>query len=308
MRKTIIAVFDDAATAHRVVSELVSAGIDRSNIGLALHDPDQTGAKSIHAQTSSDHVDAGEGAAFGAVIGGLTGLLVGMGSLLIPGIGPAIAAGPLISALAGATVGVGAGAVTGGLVGALIDLGVPEEEASAYAEAVRRGSALVSVTVHEGEMERATQIVRMHNPVNMEQRTTQWRMKGWERFNENVDPYTAEEISDERQMYTGDSSAAGADYSPRAYSTGFDSYYDQFHQHYQQNMGLSNYSFEQCMPAYRQGYYMGIDPAYRDRDWNEIEPDARQAWERSYPHTPWESFKHTVRYAWEQVKDAVGAE
>lgn len=308
MRRTIIAVFDDASTAHHVVSELVSAGIPRNDISLAVHDPDERGAKTLRGE----HVDAGEGAAFGGVIGGLTGLLVGMGALAVPGVGPILAAGPLVSALAGAGIGMGAGAVTGGLVGALIDLGVPEEEAGAYAEAVRQGSTLISATVHDHELDRATQIIRQHNPINMEQRVTQWRAKGWETFDPNIDPYTAEELSDEteeaRQPAAATASAGtstGADYTPRAYSTGFDTYYDRFHQHYDENVADSGMSFEQCMPAYRQGYYMGVDPAYRSRDWSQVEPEAQQAWERSYPQSPWENFKDMVRHAWEQVKDAV---
>src|SRR5688572_4617470 len=101
MRRTIIAVYDDASTGHQVVNELVSEGIERSNIGFAMRD---------HAEQLTDDVSAAEGAAFGGVMGGLTGLLVGLGSLMIPGIGPVIAAGPLTAALAGTAVGFGAGA------------------------------------------------------------------------------------------------------------------------------------------------------------------------------------------------------
>ncbi len=311
MRRTIIAVYDDASTAHRVVEELVRSGIPRADIGLAMHDPGERGAKHLRGEAGDGDVSAGEGAAFGAVVGGLTGLLVGMGALLIPGIGPVLAAGPLVSALAGAGIGMGAGAITGGIVAGLVDLGVPQEEAGMYVEAVRRGSTLVTATVHDHEMDRASEIVRRHNPVNMDQRVTQWRAKGWETFDPNIDPYTAEDLTSEREQYRqhAASAAAGAGtsgaYAPPAYSTGFDMYYDRFHQHYQDNMASSGLSYEQCMPAYRQGYYMAVDPAYRSRDWSEVEPEARQAWERSYPHSPWDSFKGMVRHAWEEVKDAV---
>jgi hypothetical protein len=129
-------------------------------------------------------------------------------------------------------------------------------------------------------------------------------------FDPNIDPYTAEDLSAEKEQYRQPAAAAagastGADYTPRAYSTGFDTYYDRFHQHYQDNFASTGITFEQCMPAYRQGYYMGVDPAFRSRDWSEVEPEARQAWERSYPQSPWENFKDMVRHAWEQVKDAV---
>lgn len=312
MRKTIIAVFDDASTAHHLVNELVNAGIPRSDIGLAIHDPDSLGQKALQGDRSpagEGDVGAGEGAAFGALVGGLTGLLISAGALMIPGVGPIIAAGPLASALLGTGIGAGAGALTGGLVAGLVDLGVPHEEAGMYAEAVRRGSTLVTVTVHEHEADRVLQMVRQHNPINMDERVTQWRAHGWADFDENVDPYTAEDLSKERQSYRSTSGAgASIDYTPRTYSTGFDMYYDRFHDHYNQTMAGSNYTYEQCMPAYRQGYYMGMDPAYRTRTWDQVEPDARAAWQRSYPDTPWEDFKAMVRHAWEQVKDAVGAE
>src|SRR5689334_319694 len=139
MRRTIIAVYDDTAIARDVVEDMVEAGIDRSNIGFALNDPTSQGGK-----VTGDHVNAGEGAAFGGLVGGLTGLLIGLGTLAIPGIGPLLAAGPLAAAIGGTAVGVTAGAVTGGLVGALTSLGVPEAEAGVYAEAVRRGGALVT--------------------------------------------------------------------------------------------------------------------------------------------------------------------
>ena len=81
------------------------------------------------------------GAGVGAVVGGTLGLLAGIGALAIPGVGPLIAAGPIMGALAG----VGAGGAVGGLVGALVGMGIPEYEAKRYEGRVKEGGILVSV-------------------------------------------------------------------------------------------------------------------------------------------------------------------
>lgn len=310
MRRTIIAVYDDASTGHHVVDELVSAGIDRSNIGFAMQDREGKGARYL---TGDDDVTAAEGAGFGAVVGGLTGLLVGLGSLMIPGVGPILAAGPLISALAGTAIGIGAGAVTGGLVGGLVDLGVPEDEAGMYAEAVRRGSTLVTATVHQDQLDTATRVMQNHNPVDIDTRVTQWRAKGWETFDPTVDTYTAEDIATGHDTGTQANPPASTDMpasmqagSPRAYSSGYDNFHDDFYSHYQQNYANTHSSYLQCMPAYRQGYYMATDPQYRGAAaWDQIEPQARDYYQRGNYDTPWDDIKDAVRYAWEKVKDAV---
>jgi uncharacterized membrane protein len=319
MRRTIIAVYDDAATGHRVVDELVKAGIERNHIGFAMQDREGKGEKYLQGVVD----DTG----FGALVGGLTGLLVGLGALMVPGIGPVLAAGPLISALTGTAIGIGAGAVTGGIVGGLVDLGVPEEEASAYAEAIRRGSTLVTATVQDTQLDTATRIMQNYNPVDMDTRITQWRAKGWETFDPMIDTHTAEDIAtghdtgteatptvDTGKPYqsanlsgTTQRSSAGASFTPRAYSSGYDQWHDDFYRHYQQHYaGQGDYLA--FMPAYRQGYYMGSDTTYANRKWDEIEPDARQYWERGNYTNAWDEIKDAVRYAWEKVKDAVGAE
>src|SRR4029077_9908332 len=87
------------------------------------------------------------GAASGAAIGGTLGLLAGIGALAIPGLGPFIAAGPIMGALAGA----GSGGVVGGLVGALVGMGIPEYEAKRYEGMIRQGKVLLSVHCDNSE-------------------------------------------------------------------------------------------------------------------------------------------------------------
>jgi hypothetical protein len=190
MTSTILATFDTVEHANSAISELISAGFKREDIGLALQDPDNTYATYV----GDSDVSGGEGAGFGAIMGGLLGAVVGLGAITIPGIGPIIAAGPLaaaLGALTGAGIGAASGAVTGGLTASLVDMGVTEEDANYYAESVRQGSALVSVTAHDVDVDRATRILNSHNPIDIDQRVAQWRTRGWTGFDPMTDPYTA---------------------------------------------------------------------------------------------------------------------
>jgi hypothetical protein len=104
--------------------------------------PDNEGTKDFgHEKATKAPEGASAGAGTGAVIGGVVGWLVGVGAIAIPGIGPFIAAGPIVAALAG----VGAGGVIGGITGSLIGLGIPEYEAKRYEGRIKKGGILISV-------------------------------------------------------------------------------------------------------------------------------------------------------------------
>src|SRR5687768_16987723 len=151
MANTIVALYDEMDTAHKVVRDLRDAGISNNHISLVAQDA--SGDYSKHATTKGDTSDgASTGAGVGAVVGG---------------IGAVLAAGPLataVSALLGAGAGAVAGSVAGGLLGALIDMGIPEEHAGYYAEGVRRGGALVTVEADDRTLEQARGIMNRHNP------------------------------------------------------------------------------------------------------------------------------------------------
>jgi len=108
-----------------------------------------------------------------------------------------VAAGPLIATLTGA----GVGAMAGGLIGALTDIGVPEEEAGYYAEGVRRGGTLVTVNAEDGMVDRAVDILEDHNAVDVEQRASSWNQSGWTGYSSTAKPYTTDEITRERERY-----------------------------------------------------------------------------------------------------------
>jgi hypothetical protein len=202
--ETVVALYNRLDNAHAAVRELVAAGFSRDDISLVANNV--TGEYSRSA--ASDDVTGEEGAGFGAVVGSLTGVMVGLTAIAIPGIGPIIAAGPLAALLGGTTgaaVGAVLGAVTGGITASLVNVGVPEDEAEYYAESVRRGDILVTVTANGDDARDAMNIMQRHYPVNVENRATEWRKSGWEGFDPEGDPYDADALARERAMYGKDS-------------------------------------------------------------------------------------------------------
>jgi hypothetical protein len=131
-----------------------------------------------------------------ATVGGAVGLLAGFGLLAIPGIGPVVAAGWLVSTAAGAA----AGGATGGLIGALTQAGVSEEDAHVYAEGVRRGGTLVTVRTPDGDRGRVEAILD-RSAVNIRDRGAAYRKSGWQRFDPDASPYTADQVRKERDLY-----------------------------------------------------------------------------------------------------------
>ncbi len=136
----VFGIFRDRLHAEQCVDALMDAGFRSEDISVLL--PDNVGTKDF---AHEKHTKAPEGTAAGAgtgvVLGGTLGLLLGTGALMIPGLGPFIAAGPLMATLAGA----GAGGVAGGIIGALVGMGIPEYEAKRYEGMVREGKVLLSV-------------------------------------------------------------------------------------------------------------------------------------------------------------------
>jgi hypothetical protein len=198
---TVVAVYDNFDTANKAIKALVEDGFVRDDIGLAANN---ARGEYNHLTTANEDVSGGEGGGFGAVVGGITGAVVALSAIVIPGIGPVIAAGPLVALLGGATgavVGGAAGAVTGGIAASLMHLGVPENEAGYYVESVRRGNALVTVAVtNDDDAETATNVLRRYNPVDVKSRADQWREKGWQGYDPNAAPYTDEDLVKEREM------------------------------------------------------------------------------------------------------------
>src|SRR5438477_6797044 len=152
MSKSVFGIAITHGQAERIVEQLQAKGFAASEISVLM--PDTGGTRDVgHVKATK----APEGATTGAATGGVIGLLAGIGALAIPGVGPFIAAGPIMAALSGAAVG----AATGGVVGGLIGLGIPEIEAKRYDEKLKKGNYLLAVHTDESEdVDRAKDIFK----------------------------------------------------------------------------------------------------------------------------------------------------
>jgi hypothetical protein len=136
----VFGIYATPGTAENAVDHLLSVGFTNSDISVLLPDDASTRAFAHEKHTKAPEGTA-TGVTAGGVIGGTLGLLAGIGALAIPGVGPLIAAGPIMGALAG----LGVGGAVGGIVGALVGMGIPEYEAKRFEGAVKEGGTLLSV-------------------------------------------------------------------------------------------------------------------------------------------------------------------
>ena len=154
--KAVLGMATSASQAERIAIALKTAGFPANDISVLF--PDKTGTRDFaHEQNTKAPEGAATGAGTGGLLGGGLGWLVGIGSLAIPGVGPFIAAGPIMAALGGAAVG----AAAGGLTGALVGMGIPEVEAKQYEGKIKTGNILMSVhTTDSKERDRAKDIFK----------------------------------------------------------------------------------------------------------------------------------------------------
>src|SRR6202045_1182352 len=127
-------IYKTRAQAEQAVDRLLAAGFTNNDISVLLADTSSS-REFAHEKNTKAPEGTATGVAAGGVVGGTLGLLAGIGALAIPGVGPLIAAGPLMGALAG----MGAGGAAGGIIGALAGLGIPEYEAKRYEGRVKDG-------------------------------------------------------------------------------------------------------------------------------------------------------------------------
>jgi hypothetical protein len=154
----VFGIFDRRSTAERCVDALLAAGYRSDDISVLM--PDQASTKEFATEKNTKAPEGTTaGATAGGAIGGTLGLLAGIGALAIPGLGPFIAAGPIMGALAG----IGSGAVVGGVIGALVGMGMPEYEAKRYEGRVKNGGILLSVHCDNSDwVDRAEKILKQN--------------------------------------------------------------------------------------------------------------------------------------------------
>jgi len=152
----VFGIYQNSAQAERAVDRVLAAGFSNNDISVLL--PDSKSSKEFaHEKNTKAPEGTTTGVTTGGVIGGTLGLLAGIGALAIPGVGPFIAAGPIMASLAG----LGVGGAVGGLIGALVGMGIPEYEAKRYEGRVKDGGVLLSVHCDTSdEISRAKELLK----------------------------------------------------------------------------------------------------------------------------------------------------
>ncbi|MDB6110111.1 MAG: hypothetical protein JWR69_1861 [Pedosphaera sp.] len=144
--KSVFGLVDNENDASDIVEGLEAAGFSNEDISVLF--PDKTGTRDFaHEKSTKAPEGATAGAGTGLVLGGALGWIAGIGALAIPGLGPFIAAGPILAALSGAAMG----ATVGGVAGALIGMGIPEYEAKRYEGRIKEGNILISVHTEDSD-------------------------------------------------------------------------------------------------------------------------------------------------------------
>lgn len=154
MESVVICIISSESKATSIVNDLKRAGFPEGDISALF--PDKSGTRDFaHEQNTKMPEGAATGATAGGVVGGIVGVLAGIGALAIPGVGPLIAAGPILAALSGAAIG----ATVGGITGALVGLGMTEIEAKVYEGKVKDGNILLSVHTRDAAATKQAQAV-----------------------------------------------------------------------------------------------------------------------------------------------------
>jgi hypothetical protein len=209
MTKTISRLYNDYPSAQTAAAGLKAAGVDAGDISIvasnaeAWHKTDPKGVKQVDIKHDKDRDgvdDRKEGALAGAGIGGVAvgaaGLAAGLGALAIPGVGPVVALGWAASLLAGVVTG----GVAGGVIGALVESGVGKNDADVYAEAIRRGGALVVARVADDNAV-GYQAVLDKSGVSSSARLDAYRQAGWTGFDPAAAPYTPDQVRVDRGLH-----------------------------------------------------------------------------------------------------------
>lgn len=155
MSKTVVGVFDSHRYAENAARQIKEQGLRTDDISIITRQGDDDEGRNtatMKAGSRGVNDNISDGVVTGGILGGLAGLLIGAGSMVIPGLGIIAAAGPITGLLSGA--------VTGGIVGGLVDLGIPENRSRQYETDVKAGKVLFSMRTSEDKIEHITSILR----------------------------------------------------------------------------------------------------------------------------------------------------
>lgn len=251
----VVGVFENYAAAQASVRDLIEHDFSSEAISVVGRHDDGEASPPAEVDTSGTAIGVGTGAVLG-------GALAAMG-LAVPGIGWLLAAGPIAAALAGASIG----AAAGGVIGVLVDVGIPAVEAERYAQAVKEGGTLVTVTVDDARADRALELLQRHHPVNVGERdgaTTSGRM-------ESSRP-AGDPARETRRLLTRD---------VRRFPAAADDADD--------------------AAAYAFGRELALARPEAGVEWSVMEPEARRRWQERRPGT-WDRCREAIQYGWEQSR------
>jgi hypothetical protein len=254
-------------------------------------------------------------------IGAGLGVLAGLSLIAVPGFGVVAALGPIVA------TGI-LGAVAGGLVGSLVDAGVPMDEAQHYAEGVRRGGTLVVVNARDDDCPRAIEIINRHNPVNLDERVLNWRQGGTA---DRPDPTghttmgdaaaampslevppagpvlgAAPDLQPTREPPAADRTIAPAASATAATAGPCDDLFREMEDDFRDDFDREfpgDYTWDECGPAYQFGCELACDRP-GSTAWSDVEPEARQRWEKSHPGT-WDRLKDAAHFAYDRTRSKV---
>lgn len=326
---TVVQLFETRNQAQRAIEALRQAGIPAEDISFVAQD--RGGSTQVTHTESAAADGAGKGpsattlgAAGGGLLGGVAGLLAGVGGLAIPGIGPALAAGPIAGLLAGGAVGLGAG----GVVGALVDLGVPEEEAPHYQAGLERGGILLMARVPDGREREARDLLEGVGARDLDYHRRQWAADPGFRYDDR-DALPPAPRAEPARVVESDSAGgaaggalvggagaaligglaggpvgalAGAAVGALAGATvgealGFEIVEPEFRRDWESGPGRDRVSWDQASLAYRHGWEGRQHPDHRGRSWDEARPALRGSWRAGMA---WDEAEPFVRRGWER--------
>jgi hypothetical protein len=268
MEKNIVVfgIYKGAQDAADAVQRLRGSGFRNTDVAILVSE--NAGNKDLGLDKATKAPEgAVTGAGSGAILGGALGWLAGIGSLAIPGVGPFLAAGPLLSLLAG----VGAGGAVGGVAGALIGAGTPEYEAKRYEGRVHGGHVLLSVHCDNAA----------------------WTASALEILKQTG----ADDISSTSEA-SGDFDSSDRPRMRREEASGYQA---EFRKNFAAFYAGSGLTYEELAPSYEWGFNMANDPRYRGKNFPDVESELKAAYLSWNPDTDWEKRSTAVLYGWERA-------
>lgn len=337
MTKTVVALFDQLQQAEKAVKDLEENGISSNHISLVAND--RTGQYQAYLNGPETPGQNVMGAGMGEMnqvaqsLGNIGNELNGLGALVIPGIGRAIAAGPMTGDLNSSAPMGTIRSETSNILRALENMGLNKDQAGMFAEGVLRGGAMITVQINDEMAGKTKGILDAFDPIDMKSRVSEWEKNGWSGFDPNYLPPdedlvhhypSMQNLSEENRAATNPepsrptpdiepSSETGTRPSTAEYTeqfnneigTGirpFDFYALEFQDHFNGHF-LGHGTYKEFEPAYFFGYTLAIKNRFNRKTWNELAPLVKEDWERQYPGT-WDRFELAIQDAFQTVKES----